>query len=292
MQYSVSHATTYEYSHPVFLEPHLIRLCPRCDPGQRLEKFELKVTPPPAGLSSGLDAENNPFHLVWFSDLTDRFHLESSYLVETLKANPFASFLTCGDKLPLVLTKAERKVLEPCLSRTIHREPGDGKTVDTLTRIVQSISDETVLNFLTELNNYLFEQIEKITRLDHGLQPISKTIDTRRGACRDTALVFMAVCRNVGIPARFVSGCQEGDPDKPEGELHAWVEVYLPGFGWQGYDPTHGLAVADRHIAYAASPLPEHTAPVSGTFRGTGAISQMHTQVKIRVGESASEQRR
>jgi transglutaminase-like putative cysteine protease len=93
----------------------------------------------------------------------------------------------------------------------------------------------------------------------------------------------MAACRVWGIPSRFVSGCQEGDPDQPEGELHAWPEVFLPGFGWKGYDPTLGLVVADRHIAYAASALPEQAAPVSGSFRGTGAAASMAHQVELAI---------
>jgi transglutaminase-like putative cysteine protease len=91
----------------------------------------------------------------------------------------------------------------------------------------------------------------------------------------------MAVCRAAAIPSRFVSGCQEGDPDCQEADLHGWAEVYLPGFGWRGYDPTHGLAVADRHIVYAASALVANAAPVSGSFRGTGATAQMQHRIRM-----------
>jgi len=85
----------------------------------------------------------------------------------------------------------------------------------------------------------------------------------------------MAACRNYGLATRFVSGYQEGDSDMTHRHLHAWVEVYIPGGGWRGYDPSHGLAVADRHIALSASYAPAGTLPVKGNFRGTGVTAEM-----------------
>lgn len=281
MRYRVRHLTTYRYSIPVFLEPHTIRLRPRNDPYQQLIRYDLQVSPAHAGLSAGIDAENNAFHLVWFNDLTDTFKIESSFLVETLKVNPFDSFLTSGDSLPLEFSRDERAVLESCLDTATLLDNAERNLVDDLSRKILADSGGTVFGFLNRLNAGLFDTIEKIIRLEGGLQPIGQTISSARGACRDTALVFMAVCRRNGIPARFVSGCQEGDPDQREGELHAWAEVYLPGFGWKGYDPTHGLAVADRHIAYAASAIPENVSPVTGIFRGSGATSRMSHTVEI-----------
>lgn len=283
MKYRVNHLTTYTYTKPVFLEPHLIRLCPRSDPGQTVLSFKLHVSPQPTGISHNIDADNNPFHLVWFDDLTQEFQIDSSFLVETLKPNPFDSFLICEDVLPLQLNEDEATLLGPCLDSWSLMKPGDAELIKSLCREVEAVGGGTVFSTLQVLNHYLFDYIEKTTRADDGLQSIGTTLMTARGACRDTTLVFMAACRAWGIPSRFVSGCQEGDPDQSEGELHAWAEVYLPGFGWKGYDPTHGLAVADRHIAYAASAIPEQAAPVTGTFRGTDATATMAHQVEIAV---------
>ncbi len=86
----------------------------------------------------------------------------------------------------------------------------------------------------------------------------------KQGSCRDLTVLFMEVCRAMGLAARFVSGYEVGDEETSQWELHAWAEVYLPGAGWRGYDPTHGLAVGDRHIALAANPLPQYCAPVKG----------------------------
>ncbi len=283
MKFRIRHSTTYTYSHPVFLEPHLIRLCPRSDPRQRLLSFEFTISPQPSGVSHNIDADNNPFHLAWFNDLTVEFTIEACSVVETLKSNPFDSFLTCADSLPLKLSDDETTLLGSCLDCCSLIGPGDAELVKSLCREVEKEGGGTIFSTLQTLNYYLFEYVEKTTRPERGLQSIGTTLMTAQGACRDTALVFMAACRSWGIPARFVSGCQEGDPQKSEGELHAWAEVYLPGFGWLGYDPTHGLSVADRHIAFAASAIPEQAAPVTGTFRGTGADASMVHQVEMKV---------
>ena len=117
---------------------------------------------------------------------------------------------------------------------------------------------------------------------DHGAPlPPSITFQKKRGACRDLVLLFMAVCRRFGLASRFVSGYQEGDPDMEQRHLHAWAEVYIPGGGWRGYDPSHGLVVADRHIALAASYAPEGTAPVKGSFRGTGVSAETNYVISL-----------
>jgi len=281
MRYRVEHATAYRYSQPVFIEPHVIKLRPRSDTGQELITHTLTLRPEPAGVADGIDAENNPFHLAWFDGLAESFEITSSFVVQTLKTNPFDSFLLSGEQFPLQFSDPENRVLVPFLDREDFSRPADTQLVAALGDEAMQAGEGNILGFLTALNQFLFERIEKIIRLDSGIQSLSETLESGRGACRDTALVFIAVCRRAGIPARYVSGCQEGDPRTPEGELHAWAEVYLPGFGWKGFDPTYGLAVADRHIAYAASAVPENTAPVTGTFRGTRAHAQMDHAVRI-----------
>lgn len=281
MRYRVEHVTAYRYSRPVFIEPHVIKLCPRCDAGQRLAAFNLAVEPEPAGMSDGIDAEGNPFHLVWFNGLAESFKITSAYRVETIKENPFDSFLLSGDFLPIVFSEHEKRVLGPYLDTTDFAASGDDRAIKELANELAGQGESKVFGFLTALNQFLYDRISKTTRLDSGIQPVAETLEKGRGACRDIAFAFMGACRYKGIPSRFVSGCQEGDPELPEGELHAWAEVYLPGFGWKGFDPTHGLAAADRHIAYAASAVPQNTAPVAGSFRGDEAKARMEHAVAI-----------
>ena len=136
-----------------------------------------------------------------------------------------------------------------------------------------------ILPFLLRLNKWLHERLTRETRLEGPPRSPAETILLGRGACRDLAVAFMALARSQGIPSRFVTGYHEGDPANPRKELHAWAEVFLPGGGWRGFDPSLGLAVADRHIALAAAPESPETAVVSGAFTAAKPGSQLETEV-------------
>jgi transglutaminase-like putative cysteine protease len=136
-------------------------------------------------------------------------------------------------------------------------------------QLAQEIADEVkgnTLSFLNTLNERIYQDCEHIVRETGEAWQAELTWNAKRGSCRDFAVLFMEVCRAMGLATRFVSGYQEGDLDQDERHLHAWVEVYLPGGGWRGYDPTHGLAIADRHIALVASPVPSYASPIVGAI--------------------------
>jgi transglutaminase-like putative cysteine protease len=143
------------------------------------------------------------------------------------------------------------------------------------------------LNFLFTLNQRIYQDCQYIIRDIGEPFPAGVTWRDKQGSCRDYAVLFMEVCRAIGIAARFVSGYQEGDSVQQSRDLHAWVEVYLPGAGWRGYDPTLGLIVSDRHIPLAASAIPRYAAAVEGTVtpvaRGANAIAELQAQISLTV---------
>ena len=147
-----------------------------------------------------------------------------------------------------------------------------------------------MLAFLNQLNSTLYREFEFMHRDFGNPHPPEVTLTTRRGACRDLSVLFIDACRAMGLAARFVSGYQEGDPNQTERNLHAWAEVYLPGAGWRGYDPTHGLAVSDRHVVITAVADPGLSTPVIGTFRGTGVTSTLSVDIAVNVESSAAVQ--
>lgn len=287
MRFEIQHITRYEYSRPVFLEPHVVRLRPRADANQSLEKFSIDVVPSPAGVSESSDIEDNCTAKLWFEGLHDRLEIAVSSQVVTHCTNPYNGLLDNGaGRLPLDFNSDQEGLIRTFLQPTANNDPLDIRSVSTLADEILIESDAATLTFLSILCDRLHKRVEKVCRDENGIQPIHETMRTCKGACRDLAMVFIAVCRHVGIPARFVSGYQEGDPDEPYWDLHAWAEVFLPGFGWRGFDPTHGLAVADRHVVAAASAFAENTVPVTGSFRGTGATSKLDHVIKIKTLQS------
>ena len=284
MLFEVTHTIEFSYSQPVFLEPHTVRLRPRCDSQQKVLDFHLVVEPTPAGLTPCNDLDGNLTDYVWFEGLQDLLNITASFSLETLRLDPFDFIL---EPSAVVLPMAYSPELSAALTAHRARADSGGEVAHFAEEVAREIDWETV-PFLGALTSRIHQTCEGIIRPVNDPWPASETLAKRQGSCRDTAVLLMDACRSVGIAARFVSGYQEGVLNQTERELHAWVEVYLPGAGWRGYDPTLGLAVSDRHIAVAAGPTPRATAPTSGAFRGTDATSTMRTDIRMNITGSDS----
>jgi len=277
MLFSVRHRSCYGYSREVFVEPQTIRLRPRHDPGQRLLDFSMTITPTPDGGSEYLDAEGNQAATIWFNRLIDQFVIETRFRVETLRSNPFDYLISepgC-ESLPAAYPPGLLPALQSCLVRP------DGDKLRGFTEELREAAGDQTHDFLNRLCDRIYREFSFTSRHRGAAFTAEQTLISRSGSCRDLAVLFIHACRQVGLAARFVSGYQEGDPDQDERQLHAWSEVYLPGGGWRGYDPTHGLAVSDRHIAVAASHHSSGAAPVSGGFRGTGVESRFAFELEL-----------
>lgn len=278
MRFHVEHETRYRYSRPVYLEPHVVRLCPASGPAQFLESFAIEVTPRPEGISAQADACGNAVHSLWFKGLWEELVVRTSVTARTLRTNPYDYLLAPGAMtLPVALGPTERLTLEPCLT------PSGCAVAADLSRELFALVQGDSVSYLHAANDWLYRNMAVVPRTEPGLQPPARTLATRRGACRDVSLVFMELCRQAGLPARYVSCYQAGDPDQGEHDLHACAEAYLPGAGWRGFDPTLGLAVADTHLALCASPFAEDTAPLTGTFRGDGARAELSHRIAVDI---------
>ncbi len=283
MRYRASHEIRFSYTAPVFLEPHTIRLRPRSNSWQRLECYEIELDPKPALLAEAVDAEGNDIVHAWFSDLTDSLVVRTEFEVETLRTNPFDYLeLEGGSQLPVQYPSD----LHAQLGLGIRRADTEDRSVSEFANSVADRTQGQTLSFLKALSEEICKTHEVTVRLEGDPRRPAETLRVRGGACRDLAVLFMDCCRLVGIASRFVSGYQAQAPDEGEQHMHAWAEVYLPGGGWRGYDPTHGLAVSDRHIAVAASSVPRLAAPTSGTFRGAAGALPMKVDVRFAPAEA------
>ena len=280
MFYSLFHQTRYTFSQPVFLEPHLLHYCPRSDSSQKLLAHEMMIDPEPAGFSDITDVEGNTARWIWFNGTTRYLDIRVVSKVRTFRKNPFDYILTSPSfqSYPFHYPGELLPSLSACLAQ---QNPSGGDAVRNLTSLLLEECNGDIFGLLNGLNNYLYENWQVVIREEGSPLSPTATLQQKEVSCRDLALLFIAVCRTAGIASRFTSGYQEGDPDTANRQLHAWSEVYIPGGGWRGYDPTHGLVVTDRHVALASSYLPQNASPCIGTFRGTGAMVSMMFSIEI-----------
>lgn len=271
MLFTVRHATTYLYSAPVRLGRHRLRLSPRPTAGRFLSR-RLEIWPEPVGLADEIDAFGNLTTVVDFAGETDRLTVESRFEVETTARTPPAAV----DVAPLPWPADD----DPAIRRD---GTGPDDPVRAFAEAIAQAAGGHVDTFLDRLNATLFERTHHHIRGGGSAQPPEVTLATARGACRDTAVLFIDAARSLGIPARFVSGYQARAETADGGRhLHAWPEVLIPGVGWRGYDPTHGLAVEDGHVALAAAPDQADTMPIEGGFWGDdGVRSRLDYVVEI-----------
>ena len=257
MRISVVHSTVYRYDAPVFQEPHTFRLRPRSDASQNLLRYSLDITPAPAGRSWCLDQDGNVVLEAWFHEPMQDLSVVSAFEAETTRENPFDFLVRNGAPAP---------ALAPYLA---------GDLDAAVAEFARSIGGADTAAFLWQLNGALFEFAHTI-REDGPAEEPATTLAARSGSCRDLTVLFCAACRARGIPARFVSGYEREAAFQMPSHMHAWAEVYLPGGGWRGYDPTVGLAVSTSHVAVAAAADPRAAAPIGGTYRGAAKASMSY----------------
>jgi transglutaminase-like putative cysteine protease len=283
--FEIEHTTAYAYSRPIFLEPHTLRLRPRCDADRQLLDFQFDIQPNPAGATQSLDLDGNIVLDAWFEGLTERLLIRTRSRVAARRSNPFDYILTdpSAELLPMAYAEPARNQLAPYSVRC-----GESGIVEGFAHFVSGETERRTLRFLTALNREIYESCRQVVREWEPPHAPEDTLVRREGSCRDLAVLFIDACRCVGVAARFVSGYQVDSPRDEPRYLHAWAEVYLPGAGWRGYDPSRGLAVADRHVALATAAAPQLAAPVTGAFRGDGAESNLSATIDIRIVDEGS----
>ena len=269
----------------VYLSPHLLRLCPRLDRSIQLHSFSWSVLPLCRGSSEFVDLDGNNLIKLWFAEATENLAIQTILKVETSRQNPFDYMLEpWAIALPFDYPSSLLSQLQPYL------KPYSFVVDSTALALGQEIlvaAQGNTLDFLFELNQRIYQDCQYIIRETGAPLPPGVTWRDRQGSCRDYAVLFMEVCRTMGVAARFVSGYQEGDPKQESRDLHAWVEVYLPGAGWRGYDPTLGLVVSDRHIPLAVSAISSYTSAITGKVtplkHGGKVTSELEAQIANRV---------
>ena len=289
---ALNHVTHYRYDRPITLGPQVVRLRPAPHSRTRILSYSMRVEPVGHFVNWQQDPQSNYLARLVFPEPTTEFRIEIDLVAEMSVLNPFDFFLEpSAEQFPFSYEPELAAELAPFMAKC-ELTPAFERYVADVPRTKKHTND-----FLVELNQRLQKDISYLIRMEPGVQSPEETLTKASGSCRDSAWLMVQVLRHLGLAARFVSGyliqlkSDIKSLDGPSGteidftDLHAWCEVFLPGAGWIGLDPTSGLLAGEGHIPLACSPEPSSAAPVSGAIDECETEFEHHMEVS-RVWEA------
>ena len=268
---ALKHVTRYKYDRPVNLAPQVVRLRPAPHCRTPVLAYSLTIEPASHFLNWQQDPFANYLARLVFPEKTTEFSVTVDLVAEMAVYNPFDFFLEPhAQTFPFAYDEAQRAELAPYLVT----EPATPLVEAYLKTI--DLKPQVTIDFLVALNQKVQHSVSYLIRMEPGVQTPEETLQKASGSCRDSGWLLVQLMRHLGLAARFVSGYliqlapDEKALDGPSGtevdftDLHAWCEVFLPGAGWIGLDPTSGLLAGEGHIPLACTPTPGSAAPISG----------------------------
>ncbi|MAT50736.1 MAG: cysteine protease [Porticoccaceae bacterium] len=279
-RYRIQHQTRYQFSGQVQLGPHTLRLRPRESHELRIESSLLDLSPETT-IRWHRDVEDNSVAQATFSLPCYELIINSDVVIQQYNETPL-DFLVANyaSHYPFAYAPEDRLILNPYL--TVGQNDQGGGVAQWLEELRPKGSPVETYVMLSQLNSMIHGRLTYQVREEPGVQTAQQTLDLGTGSCRDFASLFISVARQLGLASRFVSGYLYVDPAvTPVGATHAWAEVYLPGAGWKGFDPTTNQLVGHQHIPVAVARTPESVPPVEGSFTGPpGATLSVGVQVR------------
>lgn len=308
IEVAIEHRTVYDFDRRVALAPHVVRLRPAPHCRTPIRSYSLRVEPDGHFVNWQQDPFGNFEARLVFPDEAERLSITVDLIADMTAVNPFDFFLEDdAEELPWTYEPALFTDLEPYL----RVDPAGPLLADWLTTVARPMVDGDpmrTIDFLVALNQRLAHDIGYSIRMEPGVQDPETTLGTAIGSCRDSAWLLVHVLRHLGLAARFVSGYLvqltadrqpiegPGGPEEDFTDLHAWTEVFLPGAGWVGMDPTSGLFAGEGHIPLACTPSPASAAPISGatgpcevTFSFANTVTRSHEDPRVTLPYTPSQ---
>lgn len=277
---AIHHQTEYRFDRLTNLFPHVLRLRPAPHSRTKIHGYSLKIEPEDHFINWQQDPFGNFQARLVFPKQTKNLKISVEVIAEMTSINPFDFFVEeYAQHIPFKYDEQLQRELIPYLEVT-----EDGPLLNALVEKIghkirhHQVSDQPwhVNDFLVSVNQDLQQMIAYGVRLEPGIQTCEETLTLAKGSCRDTAWLLVQIFRHLGYAARFASGylvqltsdikALDGPsgPEKDFTDLHAWTEVFIPGAGWIGLDPTSGLLATEGHIPLACTPDPISAAPITG----------------------------
>ncbi|MBB5514704.1 uncharacterized protein (DUF2126 family)/transglutaminase-like putative cysteine protease [Rubricella aquisinus] len=269
---AITHRTSYKYDKPITLAPHVVRLRPAPHARTPITSYSFRVSPADHFINWQQDAFANWQARLVFPEKTDHLTVEVDVIADLIAINPFEFFLEdSAQQVPFTYDAITKHDLAPYLVK--HK---GYKAFSSYLESAPKPDGQDTIPWLVALNSYVQQTINYTVRMEPGVQTPEETIGRALGSCRDSGWLLVNMLREFGYAARFVSGylvqlkSDMQAVDGPSGpaedftDLHAWAEVYLPGAGWVGMDPTSGLFAGEGHIPLACTPEPSTAAAITG----------------------------
>ena len=275
----IIHETAYYYNQPVSFGPHRAMMRPREGHDVRIVRGKVDVQPT-ANIRWLRDIYGNSIAILTFPEPSEKLSIRSELEVELRDDNPIECMIDPGARMfPFQYAPEEQVDL---ISYRLPSYPYEGpKLQEWLSDLYQPGQVVGTLELLERLNTHIFKSLKYAHRDDHGVQLPCDSLARGSGSCRDFAVLMMEAARYWGFGSRFVTGyiqMAEGQ----HGATHAWTEIYIPGAGWHGFDPTNNKLVGNEHISVAVAREQEKASPLAGTWAGpSNAFNRMEVSVQV-----------
>jgi len=283
--YAIRHVTRYRYSAPVRENVMEVRMQPRSEGGQRCFQFKLAVTP----------RATTQAHRDYLGNIVHNFDIPRKHVQLTVTAESVVETQP-PDALPEALNGPAWADLKAIATDGDYWDLLQPSHFTAPTPLLHDLAAELSFDYeadplrlLRQINTALYSTFDYATQTTSVDSPIDEAIASRRGACQDFSHIMLALVRGRGIPARYVSGYlyheKESDDRSAEDATHAWVEAYLPGLGWVGFDPTNDLVAGERHIRVAVGRDYADVPPTRGIFKGK-AEDELSVSVRVTMADT------